>query len=258
MRVASLSVLPAKWDKDANSAKIEILVRKAAAAGAQLIITPEGALEGYVVNEVIGARDPERKVALARRFRALAEPLDGPYARRFIKLADDLNIHLVLGMLELDGEDLFNTVALFGPDGSVVGVYRKTHFAQGYDVNPPGYKPGGAYPVFDVGPMKVGMMICFDRQLPEPARRLALAGAELILCPAYGGWGEFNTWRMRIRAQENQTQVIFTHPQQSLIIDARGALIAHREGSDAILWADLPVRREAGLGPRVNLRTGAK
>ncbi len=181
--IASVSVIPVKWDKQANSQKLERLIRDAAGKGARLVITPEGALEGYVVNEVIREQDAERKAQLTKRFQQLAEPSDGPYVARFRQLADELDIHLILGFLEADGDRTFNTAVLLGPDGRIVGKYRKTHFHQGYKVNPPGYTPGDTYPVFDLGFMKVGIMICFDRQLPEPARMLALGGADLDRLP---------------------------------------------------------------------------
>lgn len=224
--IASLSIFPTKWDKAANSDRIEGQIREAARQGARLIITPEGALEGYVVNEVIRAKDPKEKDRLTERFQKLAEPIDGVTIHRFRKLADELNIHLVLGFLEADGNKTYNTAMLFGPNGDIVGKYRKTHFHQGYEVNPPGYTPGDTYPVFDIGLMKVGIMICFDRQPPEPARALALAGADLILCPAYGSWGDWNTRLMQVRAYENQAAVVFTHPEQSLVIDRDGKLLA--------------------------------
>jgi len=238
VRVASLSIFPRKWDKKANSEKIERMVRQAAEKGAQFVITPEGVLEGYVVNEVIHEKDPQKKAELTERFRRLAEPMDGEYIRRFAKLADELNIHLVLGFLEAEGKNTYNSAVLFGPDGKVVGKYRKTHFAQGYKVNPPGYMPGDDYPVFDVGTMKVGMMICFDRQPPEPARELALGGADLIAVPSYGGWGDWNTRLLQVRAYENQVYFIFTHPQQSLIINRDGKLV-DQCGKDCLVIQEL-------------------
>lgn len=225
LSIGSVSIVPIKWDKDANTQKIENAVRAAAGQGARLIITPEGALEGYVVNEVIRQKDVDKKERLIAQFRELAEPIDGPYIRRFRALADELNIYLVLGFLEAEKSRTFNTAALIGPDGQIVGKYRKTHFHQGYVINPPGYTPGDAYPVFDIGFMKVGIMICFDRQLPEPARALALGGADLIACPSYGGWGDWNTRVMQVRAYENHAYVVFTHPEQSLIIDRNGNLL---------------------------------
>ncbi len=224
--ISSLSIFPVKWNKAGNCKRIEQQIRKAAQQGAKLVITPEGALEGYVVNEVIRAKSVDEKARLTKRFGQVAEPMNGPYIKHLRKLANELNIHLILGFLEAEKEKTFNTAALIGPDGGIIGKYRKTHFHQGYEVNPPGYTPGDTYPVFDLGFIKIGIMICFDRQLPEPARALALAGADLIICPAYGSWGDWNTRLMQVRAYENQTYTVFAHPEQSLIIDRDGKLLA--------------------------------
>ncbi len=225
LKVASLSIFPKKWDKESNSRKIEKMVRQAAKQKVDLVITPEGVLEGYVVNEVIHAKTQAEKEKLTKQFLEIAEPMNGKYIQQFSKLAEELDIHLVLGILEKEKKKTFNTAVLFGPDGKIKGKYRKTHFHQGYDVNPPGYTAGNSYPVFDLGKVKTGMMICFDRQLPEPARQLTLNGADLIICPSYGGWGDWNTRLMQVRAYENQVSLIFTHPKQSLIINRNGDLL---------------------------------
>jgi len=253
LRVASVSFVPVKWDKAANAKTLEILIRKAAKQDAQLVVTPEGSLEGYVVNEVIRETDADRKAELSVRFRELGEPLDGPYVERFAALSRELHIHLVLGLLERDGDVLYNTALLLDPDGHVAGKYHKSHFAQGYDVNPPGYTPGHEYPVFDVGPAKLGMMICFDRQPPEPARSLALAGANVIVCPSYGGWGDWNTRLMQTRAYENQVYVVFSHPQHHFMTDPKGELLG--EGSEGtVLVRDFDLSPPSRPRPSVTNR----
>lgn len=240
LKVASLSIFPEKWNKEANADKIGAMVRKAAQQKAELVITPEGVLEGYVVNEVIRAESGEEKEKLTKRFLEVAEPMDGPYIKQFSQLADELDIYLILGFLELEGDKTYNTAALLNQEGKVEGKYRKTHFHQGYKVNPPGYTPGNSYPVFEIASIKTGMMICFDRQLPEPARQLRLNGADLIICPAYGGWGDWNTRLMQVRAYENQVSLIFTHPEQSLIINRDGDLLKEcRKDEMAIMEIDL-------------------
>lgn len=243
LRVASISFVPEKWNKDANVDRMEQLIASAAKRGAKLVVTPEGALEGYVVNEVIHASDEKTKTELTERFQELAEPLDGPYIKRIAALADQLNVHVILGMLLRNDESTtFNSTILLGPDGRIVGMYHKTHFHQGYDVNPPGYAAGDDYPVFDVGPVRMGMMICFDRQLPEPARMLTLGGASLIVCPSYGGTGDWNTRMLQVRAYENEVYLVFTHPKQTLIIAPDGELLAESEG-DAVTIHDLDLSR---------------
>jgi predicted amidohydrolase len=254
LRVASVSFVPTKWDKDANVEQIEKLMHDAARQGARLVVTPEGALDGYVVNEVIHAKSPQSKAELTLRFQQLAEPVEGPYIQRIAKLANELDLFVILGVLLREGADTtFNTTVLLGPKGEVVGCYHKTHFHQGYDVNPPGYTPGDKYPVFDVDSSKLGMMICFDRQLPEPARALALGGANLIVCPSYGGTGDWNTRMMQVRAYENDVYLIFTHPEQGLIIAPDGQILAESTG-DAVTLYDLDLSRPTRRRQSIRLR----
>ena len=86
--------------------------------------------------------------------------------------------------------------------------------------------------------MKVGIMICFDRQPPEPARELMLGGADLIACPSYGGRGDWNTRLLQVRAYENQVYLVFTHPEQSLVID-RGGKLLDQCARDAIVVREI-------------------
>ena len=79
VRAAALSIKPKKWDKPANADKLEDYVRRAAAEGAELVVAPEGFLEGYVVMEAI--HEPELRADLWE----IAEPPDGPYIQRFKK-----------------------------------------------------------------------------------------------------------------------------------------------------------------------------
>ncbi|MEZ6047248.1 MAG: carbon-nitrogen hydrolase family protein [Planctomycetaceae bacterium] len=240
LKIASISFVPEKWNKVGNADRLEKEIRRAAEAGAEMVITPEGMLEGYVVNEVINEKDPTQKELLTNRFKELAEPIDGEFIKRFQGLATDLKIYLILGFLEADrdGDKTYNTALLLGREGQIIGKYHKTHFHQGYDVNPPGYTAGNEYPVYTIEDpesqrkLKVGMMICFDRQLPEPARQLALNGADLIACPSYGSWGGWNTRLMQVRAYENQAYVVFSHPQQSLLIDRDGEILQEGKEDD--------------------------
>src|SRR6478672_3550846 len=72
--------------------------------------------------------------------------------------------------------------------------------------------------------------ICLDRQLPETSRILAIKGAQMILVPSYGGYGEMNDVMMRTRAYENGVYVAFVHPKRCLIIDPKGTVIAKDDG----------------------------
>lgn len=239
VRIASCSIYPKKWDKAFNWKQIHAFVTRAAEAGAEVVVTPEGVLEGYVINQVNEVQDPQTKAKLVQQFVDLGEPLHGPYIRKARALADDLSIYLVMGFLEKKDDLLFNSAVLIDPEGNIAGLYRKTHFAQGYTINPSCYQPGNEYPVFDTPFGKVGMMICYDRQLPEPARILALKGARILLAPSYGSYGEDDGWNtilLRTRAYENRCALVFSHPNQSLMIDTKGRLVAKCGANDIIMY----------------------
>jgi predicted amidohydrolase len=229
LRIASLMIRPVKWDKAANRQRLERAIRKAKEQGAELIVTPEGALEGYVVNEVIQATGQKRQ-ELTDRFNALAEPCNGPYVRHFQELSKELKVHLVLGFLEADQGKTHNAAVLIRPDGTLAGKYRKTHFAQGYrngpnkGDNPPGYLRGTEYPVFALGEHRVGIMICYDRREPVVAQRLVQNGAELILNPSYGMMGDCNREFIAARAEENGVPILFVHPEQTVFSDTQGEI----------------------------------
>jgi len=264
LRVASLMIVPVKWDKDANKVVLEKAIRQAKRQGAELIVTPEGALEGYVVNEAIRATGEERRT-LTARFNALAEPCDGPYIRHFQRLCKELHVYLVLGFLEADDGKTYNTAILIRPDGSIAGKYRKTHFAQGYrngnekGDNPPGYLRGTAYPVFEVSGRKMGIMICYDRQKPVVAKNLAANGADFLINPAYGMMGNCNREFLSARARETGVPILFVHPEQTVHSNAQGqirldlrpkpndprvAIVPLSVGDDARLAARYPADRE--------------
>ncbi len=242
IRVASVAVLPDRWQKEINWQRIEALVRQAAVqGGAQLVVTPEGALDGYVINDVNAEKKEQEKKVLLQRFQDLSEDIDGPYIRRARSLADTLDIFLLLGFLEKEGSLLYNTAVLIDADGDLIGRYRKSHFAQGYAINPKSYRPGDEFPVFATPFGLVGILICYDRQLPEPARILALKGAQVLLVPSYGSYTDVNGWNtalMRTRAYENSLPLVYCNPYQSLIISERGDLRAVG-GAGQIVYAEL-------------------
>lgn len=239
VRIASAAIIPKKWDKETNWKRIEDAVTQASQNGdANVVVTPEGVLEGYVINEVNGVNGDEKQ-ALVDKFIELAEPIDGEYIKRACNLCNKLDVYLVFGFLEKRELRLFNSVILIDPDGDIVGRYSKTHFAQGYTINPDEYVAGDNYPVFDTPFGKVGMIICYDRQLPEPARIMALKGAQVLFVPAYGSYTEESGWNtvlMRTRAYENEYPVVFCNPFQSLLIDEDGDIRAFGKAGEIVYY----------------------
>jgi 5-aminopentanamidase len=233
---AGLSLTPEPWNKAANYAKLERYARQAASRGAQVIVTPEGFLEGYVGNI---KRTPDLREN-ADKYMALGEPLDGPLLTRTAHLARELKVYLSIGFAERREGKIFNSSVIFSPDGTVASRYSKSHTAADEPLN----ARGTEFPVAATALGRWGTLICFDRQLPETARILALKGAQFILIPAWGGYGEINDIMMRVRAYENGVWLAFVHPKRCLIIDYRGTIIAQNDpaAGDQIVMAMVKLR----------------
>lgn len=234
--IAGLRVVPDRWDKEANFRKLDQYARQAAAHGANVIVTPEGFLDGYVGND---------KVLDKEKYFAVAEPIDGPIMKRVRQLAQELKVFLAIGFPELRGQQVFNSVVVFGPDGAVVSRYSKTHCG-GEPLN----TEGAEFPVVTTPLGRWGTLICLDRQLPETARILAIKGAQMILVPAYGMYGEINDVMMRTRAYENSVYVVFVHPKRCLIVDPKGAVVAKDDGAgDQVVYGHIRLDERIGRGP---------
>jgi len=241
--VATLKVMPEFGNKAANYAVFEKLARQAAGAGANLIVTPECFLDGYV-------GDP--KIMTREKMPAMAEPIDGAWLKKAAGLARELNVHLLFGFSERRDNGVFNTIAIFSPDGSLIGRYSKTHPVGGEL-----YEPGTELPVFDTKLGKMGVLICFDRQPPENARILALKGAQFIVVPAYGKTSTptDEDILMRARAYENGLYVIYTSPRNAFVADPDGNIISQvRSHDDGLMFAKVVLDGRVGEGHAFQVR----
>jgi N-carbamoylputrescine amidase len=157
-----------------NLDRAEELVRQAAEKGADVILLPELFERPYFCQE--------------RRydFYAYAAPTgENPTVRRFTSVARELGVVLPVSFFERDGSRLFNSVAVLDADGSLLGVYRKTHIPDDHYYQEKFYfTPGDTgFRVWDTACGRVGVGICWDQWFPETARALALNGAEMLLFP---------------------------------------------------------------------------
>lgn len=136
--------------------------------GARLVIFPECALTGYCYDS--------REKAFEQ-----AQAIDGDATTSMSELCAKYGAYAVFGLLEKDGDRLFNALALVGPEG-LLGSYRKVHLPKlGVDNHvDPGDRP---FEVHDLGFVRIGMQICYDGSFPEPTRVMSLAGADLIVLP---------------------------------------------------------------------------
>jgi predicted amidohydrolase len=130
-----------------------------------------------------------------------AEPIPGPSTEYFGGLARKHALHIVAGLLERDGHQIFNVATLIAPNGKLIGKYRKVCLPDGEFDH--GISPGTDYPVFDTRLGKIGMMICYDGFFPEVARELSNRGAEIIAWPVWG----CNPDQARARATENHVYI---------------------------------------------------
>ncbi len=154
-----------------------------------------------------------------------SESIPGPTTDFLGELAKNNNMYIVAGLIEKDGLVIYNTSVLIGRDGTVEGKYRKTSLPR--EEVDGGITPGEYFPVFNTDFGKVGMMICWDVYFPEPARMLALNGAEVIFMPIWGG----NLTLAKARAIENQIYLVSsTYDMKTGVFDKTGKLIA--EGTD--------------------------
>jgi predicted amidohydrolase len=113
-----------------------------------------------------------------------AEPVPGPSTDYFGALARKHDLYIVLSVFERDGHLVYNTAVALGPDGKLVGKYRKVCLPRGEVAS--GIAPGHEYPVFETRFGKLGMMVCYDGFFPEVARELSNRGAEVIAWPVWG------------------------------------------------------------------------
>jgi 5-aminopentanamidase len=241
LTVAALRVTPTPWDTEGNVAKLESFARRAAEQGAELVVTPEGFLEGYPWND-----DNPGPFSRQRYFDA-GESVDGPLVARVRAVAVALSVYLVVGFAERVDDRMYNSAITISPAGVIVSRYAKTHTAG--DDEPYNSK-GTEFPVVETSLGRWGTLICMDRQLPETARILAVKGAQLILVPSWGMCGEINDVMMRTRAFENGVYVAFVHPKRCLIIDPEGTIVAEDSGrGDEIVTARITLPGNGRRGP---------
>ncbi len=172
--VAALQFAPGLADEAGNIDAAAQLVKKAAGAGAQIILPPELFSGPYFCQA-----EDEALFALAR------PTSEHPSVITMRKLAKEFGVAIPTSFFERDGHHYYNSLAMIGPDGEVMGTYRKSHIPDG-----PGYeekyyfRPGNdGFKVWDVFGTRIGVGICWDQWYPECARVMALMGAELLFYP---------------------------------------------------------------------------
>ena len=246
-------------DPDANLSRSIVDIREAAAKGAELIALPELHRSRYFCQtEDPGLFD-------------LAEPLNGPTTQQLGTVAKELGVILCGSIFERRTSGLYhNTAVILGPDGRIVGHYRKMHipddpgFSEKYYFTPgdTGFKP------IQTDLCSVGNLVCWDQWFPEAARLMSLAGAELLLYPTAIGWASDEDATTRKKDLEAWVTIQRSHaianglpliacnrtgiepsannPEQhiefwgnSFICGPRGEILAQADTEEAILVAEI-------------------
>lgn len=236
MRVAAAQIDIAIGETEQNLQKILSRMNDAAQNKAGLVIFPECSLQGYCFT----SRDEAW---------AVAEDISGAVCARLAEEAKKLGCTAIIGFLERQGENLFNSALIIGPRG-ILGVHRKIHLLHlGVDrFTTLGDIP---FPLFQAGDCKFGVNICFDCSFPESGRALKLKGAQLLAIPT--NWpSTSDSWEHtpKVRATENHIFVVaadrvgeergFTFAGHSQIIDCEGHTLAEAGATEEIiLYADI-------------------
>jgi predicted amidohydrolase len=171
-------------------------VRTEAARGADLVVLPEMWLPGFFGFD---------------EYSAVAEPVDGPFAAQFAKVAAECAVHVCAGsFVERSPAGLHNTTLLFGRTGELVAGYRKIHLF-GYGSREQAMlTPGSQVVTCELDGVKVALSTCYDLRFPELYRAASAAGAELFTVVAGWPFPRVDAWRClaRARAIENQAVLV--------------------------------------------------
>lgn len=168
MKIAIIQFAPVLGDKDQTINKLKLLLRDCSKAN--VVLLPELANSGYNFTNremAINSSEPVNEKSI--------------FLSQLIRICRQNQQFIVTGFNEREGDILFNSAILIGPEG-IMGKYRKLHlFMNEKDY----FEPGNlGLPVFDIGIAKIGMLICFDWMFPEAWRILAMNGVQIICHPS--------------------------------------------------------------------------
>jgi 5-aminopentanamidase len=216
--------------------------QEAKAQGAELLILPEMFLTGYNIGPAAA--------------KAQAVTAEGLAPAR--EIAKTRNIALVFGYPEKVGEDVANSAVLIGPDGEILLNYRKSHLFG--DLDRAMFKSVGTeFPVAELNGLRIGLLICYDIEFPEPARRLALAGVDAILIPTaqMQPYEQVARHVLPSRAYENQVYTAYANHSGdddglsyvglSSICGPNGAVLAMAGQDEEMLFAELDTAHLAAV-----------
>jgi len=243
IKVALLQIAACGNDQDANRSKGQIFCRRARGMGADIALFPELWNIGYT------PYDADRKEA-QEVWHAQAIERDDQFVTHFRQLAKELDMAIAVTYLEKWQGAPRNSVSIIDRRGRLVLTYAKVHTCDFLPVEA-SCTPGDDFCVCDVdthkGSVRVGPMICYDREAPESARILMLKGAEILLTPNACKLDDLRIGQFRARAYENAVGVAMTNypePQRnghSVAFDAEGSLVVEAGKNEGLYMAQFDI-----------------
>lgn len=177
-------------------------------------------------------------VQVLPEFRDRVETIPGSTTERFARVARRRKLYAHLNLYEKERDQIYNTAVLIGPDGKIVGKYRKVHLPPQERQFP---SAGNGFPVFETDLGKIGFSICYDIMFPESARCAALNGADIIIHSGNTSY-TCREYYPRVRAAENMVWFMvcnIMNARMSEIIDPHGTVVAHSHGEAEIISAEI-------------------
>ncbi len=206
-----------------NIVQFSNLIAKAANQKPDIVCLPEGVTLVGTTHNYISA----------------SETVPGPTTEYLGEIARKHNLYIVAGILEKNGDTVFNTAVLIDRKGNFAGKYRKVSLPQ--EEIDGGITPGNSFPVFDTDFGKIGIMICWDVTFPEPAKALAQKGAEIILLPIWGG----DVTLTKARAIENQVYVVSsTYDMITAVFDQEGKVMKEANQNNPVIVVDVDLNKQ--------------
>ncbi|WP_460718333.1 carbon-nitrogen hydrolase family protein [Nocardia heshunensis] len=217
-------------DTVANLTALRAAVKAAGELGAKVVVAPEYSM--FATKR------------LDDRVLAAAEPLTGPFVTGLRGIAAEFGVHVVAGVVESGGPDqpaghVYNTLVVATPDASFATVYRKVHLYDAFGSRESDLLIAGPLDqcqTFTVDGVVFGLQTCFDLRFPEGIRRLAAAGAHVLLLPAQWipGPGKVDQWTTLLRARAIENTMYVAAADQaaprgsgaSMIVSPTGAVLA--------------------------------
>lgn len=169
LKIAVVQMKSKQGDTKTNLIRAIGFIEEAANNGADIVCLPELFYSGYHLE--------------SEEFQYVAEPIDGYMSTKLKQVATENNVYIIAGYAEstdIPGR-LFNSAIFIDNNGNTIGNMRKVN-AWGQEKLK--FREGNEFPVYDTPLGKIGIMICYDVEFPEPSRIMALKGAEIVFVPA--------------------------------------------------------------------------